>query len=48
MKKVVWPTAKEMLQYTLITFAFLIVLTALVWGVDTLAGLGVEQVLSDK
>ena len=48
MKKVVWPTAKEMLQYTLITFAFLIVMTALVWGVDTLAGLGVEQVLSDK
>ena len=47
MKKVVWPTAKEMLQYTLITFAFLIVLTVLVWGVDTLAGLGVEQVLSD-
>ena len=36
-----------MLQYTLITFAFLIVLTVLVWGVDTLAGLGVEQVLSD-
>jgi len=45
-KKVVWPTSKEMVQYTLITFAFLIVLTALVWGVDTLTGLGVEQVLT--
>ena len=43
----VWPTAKELLQYTLITFAFLIVMTVLVWGVDALAGLGVEQVLSD-
>ncbi len=45
MRKVVWPTAKEMVQYTLITFAFLIVLSALVWGVDTLTGLGVEAVL---
>ena len=45
MKKVVWPTGKEMLQYVLVTFAFLIVLTALVWGVDTLAGLGVRSVL---
>lgn len=46
MKKVVWPTGKEMLQYTLVTFMFLIVLTALVWGVDTLMGLGVEWVLT--
>lgn len=46
MKKVVWPTTKEMVQYTLITFAFLIILTALVWGVDTLAGLGVEKILT--
>jgi len=47
MKKVVWPTRGEMLQYTLITFAFLIVMTALVWGVDTLAGLGVEKILTN-
>lgn len=46
MKKVVWPTHKEMVQYTLITFAFLIVLTALVWSVDALTGLGVEWVLT--
>ncbi|MGV0367711.1 preprotein translocase subunit SecE [Corynebacterium aurimucosum] len=46
MKKVVWPTSKEMLQYVLVTFAFLIVLTALVWGVDTLTGLGVEAILA--
>ncbi|KHO30344.1 preprotein translocase subunit SecE [Corynebacterium minutissimum] len=45
-KKVVWPTGKEMVQYVLVTFAFLIVLTALVWGVDTLTGLGVEAVLA--
>jgi len=45
-KKVVWPTGKEMVQYVLVTFAFLVVLTALVWGVDTLTGLGVEAVLA--
>lgn len=44
-KKVVWPTAKEMTQYTIVVFGFLIVLTALVWGVDALAGMGVEAVL---
>ncbi|MBK4143914.1 preprotein translocase subunit SecE [Corynebacterium macginleyi] len=47
MKKVVWPTRGEMLQYTLITFAFLIVMTTLVWGVDTVAGLGVEKILTN-
>ncbi|MDK8762317.1 preprotein translocase subunit SecE [Corynebacterium sp. HMSC035E02] len=47
-KKVVWPTGKEMVQYVLVTFAFLVVLTALVWGVDTLTGLGVEAVLAPK
>lgn len=46
MKKVIWPTGKEMVQYTLVTFAFLIIITALVWGVDTLTGLGVEAVLA--
>ena len=46
MKKVHWPSAKEMAQYTLVVFGFLIFTTALVWGVDTLAGLGVEAVLT--
>lgn len=45
LKKVVWPTGKEMVQYTLVTFLFLIVITALVWGVDTLTGLGIEKIL---
>ncbi|AKK04722.1 preprotein translocase, SecE subunit [Corynebacterium mustelae] len=46
MKKVIWPTAKQMVNYTIIVFAFLILLTALVAGVDFLAGLGVEKVLT--
>lgn len=46
-RKVVWPTGKQMLQYTIIVFAFLIVMTALVAGVDFLAGMGVETVLTN-
>ncbi|WP_297850040.1 preprotein translocase subunit SecE [uncultured Corynebacterium sp.] len=45
MRKVVWPTSKQMLNYTLIVFGFLIVLTALVWGVDQGAAWVVEKVL---
>ncbi|MDU0478662.1 preprotein translocase subunit SecE [Staphylococcus chromogenes] len=45
LKKVIWPTGKQMVVYTTIVFAFLIVMTALVSGIDWLAGLGVEKVL---
>ncbi|QPK83501.1 preprotein translocase subunit SecE [Corynebacterium qintianiae] len=45
MRKVIWPTGRQMLNYTLIVFAFLIILTALVWGVDWVARWAVEQVL---
>ncbi|MCS4535742.1 preprotein translocase subunit SecE [Corynebacterium sp. HS2168-gen11] len=48
LKKVIWPTASQMLNYTLIVFAFLILLTGLVAGVDFLAGLGVEKVLGSR
>ena len=44
MRKVIWPTGKEMLNYTLIVFAFLIVLTVMVWGTDSLASLLVEWI----
>ena len=45
MKRVIWPTGRQMVNYTAIVLAFLIVLTAIVAGVDFLAGLGVEKVL---
>lgn len=45
MRKVVWPTTQQMLNYTLIVFGFLIVLTLLVWGVDQGAAWVVEKVL---
>ncbi|MCS5478434.1 preprotein translocase subunit SecE [Corynebacterium sp. YIM 101645] len=46
MRKVIWPTARQMVVYTLVVFAFLIVVTALVSGVDFVAGLGVEKILT--
>ncbi|EEI16011.1 preprotein translocase subunit SecE [Corynebacterium lipophiloflavum] len=44
-RKVIWPTGRQMVNYTLIVFAFLIVLTAIVWSVDWVARWGIEQVL---
>lgn len=48
MRKVIWPTAQQMVAYTLVVFAFLIIMTALVAGVDFLAGAGVEWALTYK
>ncbi|MEH0147565.1 preprotein translocase subunit SecE [Corynebacterium sp. Q4381] len=45
MKKVIWPTGRQMVNYTLIVFAFLIVLTVLMWGTDWIAANLVEWVL---
>ena len=45
MKKVIWPTSRQMVNYTLIVFAFLIVLTALMWGTDWIGARLVEWVL---
>ncbi|QTH60175.1 preprotein translocase subunit SecE [Corynebacterium hindlerae] len=46
LKKVIWPTGKQMVTYTIVVFLFLILVTALVSGVDFLAGLGVEKILA--
>ena len=46
MKKVIWPTGKQMLNYTLIVFLFLIVMTVVVWGTDVLTAEGVQWVLT--
>ncbi len=45
-RKVIWPTARQMVIYSLVVFAFLIVVTALVSGVDFVVGLGVEEILT--
>ena len=46
MKKVIWPTGKQMLNYTLIVFLFLIVMTIVVWGTDILTAKGVQWLLT--
>ena len=45
LRKVIWPTGRQMVTYSIIVILFLIAMIALVWGVDTLAGLGVRSVL---
>lgn len=45
-RKVVWPTGRQMAIYTAVVFAFLIIMTALVSGVDALVGIGVEAALT--
>lgn len=45
-RKVIWPTARQMVTYTIVVLVFLVILTALVSGVDFIAGLGVEKALT--
>ncbi len=45
-RKVIWPTARQMVIYTVVVLVFLVILTALVSGVDFIAGLGVEKILT--
>lgn len=45
MKKVIWPTGRQMFNYTAIVFAFLVVTTLLMWGTDLLGAKLVELTL---
>ena len=45
MNKVIWPTGKQMLNYTLIVFAFMIIMTLLVWGIDQAAAWLIRLIL---
>lgn len=45
-RKVIWPTVRQMVIYTIVVLVFLVILTALVSGVDFVAGLGVEKILT--
>lgn len=45
LRKVIWPTWRQMGTYTSVVLLFLIILTALVAGVDFLSGKGVEWAL---
>jgi preprotein translocase subunit SecE len=41
-KKVIWPTGREMVTYSIVTIVFLIAITAMCTVVDLLAGEGLE------
>lgn len=45
-RKVIWPTVRQMVTYTAVVLAFLIIITAIVAGVDFLTGKGVAWVLT--
>ncbi|GEM_PF-203864 len=42
--KVIWPTGREMVNYSIVVLVFLVLMTALVGGVDWITGLGVRWV----
>lgn len=47
LKKVVTPTRKELVNYTLVVLVFVIIMMALVGGLDTLFSLGVNCTFAD-
>lgn len=44
LRKVIWPTGRQMVVYTIVVLLFLVFTVALVWGVDWLAGTGVSAI----
>lgn len=46
LKKVTWPTKKEMLNYCLVVFAFMIVMTVVIGVFDFAAGALVDLIVS--
>ena len=45
MGKVIWPTGREMVNYTIIVLLFLIFVCALVAGTDWAASWGLRQIM---
>ncbi len=45
-RKVVWPTRQETLQTTLAVLVMVVIVAIMLWGVDTLLGLGVNSLLA--
>ena len=41
MKKVIWPTRREMITYTIVVLVFVIIMTAFIAGIDILFAKGV-------
>ena len=48
MKKVVWPTRKQVVRHTLVVIASVALIGLVIWGLDMLFSLGLEQVIKSK
>jgi preprotein translocase subunit SecE len=45
-RKVVWPTRQETLQTTIAVLIMVVIVAIMLWGIDSLLGLGVNSVLA--
>lgn len=45
LKKVTWPTRKQLINNTLIVFAYILVVGVAIWVLDYLFGLGASKLL---
>ena len=46
MKKVVWPTKKQVLKNTLIVIAAVVIIGLVIWGLDTLFSFGLTKLFA--
>ena len=46
LKKVVWPTPKQMVNNTLVALVVMVVAAIVIWGFDTIAGEAVKALIS--
>lgn len=45
MKKVVWPTKKQVIKSTLIVIAVVVLIGVVIWGLDLLFGFGLDKIV---
>lgn len=48
MKKVVWPSRKQVIKNTLIVIASVVIIGVVIWALDMLFSLGLEQIIKTK
>ncbi|MFI6320851.1 preprotein translocase subunit SecE [Nonomuraea sp. NPDC050556] len=44
LRKVIWPTRKDLITYTTVVLVFVVIMVAIVYGLDTLFGEGVLRI----
>ncbi len=48
MKKVVWPSRKQVIKNTLVVIAAVIIIGVVIWALDMLFSFGLEQIVKTK